>query len=513
MQDLKWFASFTKSALDSKDVKAIELNAEAMGIGAAQLMENAGASVKNFVDKKFAKSKNILVLCGTGNNGGTGFVAARHLEAKHNVTVAILGSAAEIKSFGSLINLHALQKCAFINCVDFAYDKISGLIKKSDIIIDAVFGTGFHGEMPSGVKRVAAAVARSKKPVIAVDMPSGVDADGAASNGAFKVAYTITMHKPKVGLLNYKHAGIIEVAEIGIPLDAELYTGPGDLYKAAWPRARTGNKYSNGFALIIGGSPDYSGAPSLAASAAQNTLAALRVGAGYAVLVVPEALKDLARRASPNLIVKGLGASRIGEGSIESISKDLEKSTAVAIGPGIGSSADTLAFASELIKTVISMGKKLVIDADALRAVPNSGSLGPNVAITPHDGEFKSITGSEPGKALKERAAAAVKLAKRFGANVVLKGHNTIITNGTLLKINESKTSALATMGSGDVLAGIISGYAATGTDIFEACTAGVYLHSRLGDSLAVEKGLHILASDIVERIPFALKSFDVEVG
>ncbi|MEM0146836.1 MAG: NAD(P)H-hydrate dehydratase [Candidatus Micrarchaeaceae archaeon] len=513
MQDLKWFASFTKRALGSRDMKAIELDAEALGISSVQLMENAGAAVARFIDKKFAKSKKILILCGTGNNGGDGFTTARHLENKHEVTVAILGNREEIRSLPSILNLRAIEGSKFIDIIYNAYSEAGALVKKSDVIIDAVFGTGFHGDLPDNIKKIARIVERSNKPVVAVDLPSGVDADGGASKNAFKANYTITFHKPKIGLLNYAYAGTVEVADIGICAEAELYTGPGELQKAATPRRKAGNKYSNGRILIVSGNAEYSGAPSLAADAAYNTLASLRIGSGYAVLLVPERIKDIARQTSPNLIVKSMGISRIGEGSADLAYAELEKADAIAIGPGIGKDADTLDVAAKIIRKAMSLKKKVVIDADAIDAVSMLGVLNSNIAITPHDGEFESLYGIKPGEKLKERASAAIMLAKKLNANVVLKGHTTIITNGHFLRINEAKTSALATMGSGDVLTGIIAGYAATGTDIFDACAAGVYLHSHIGDSLAMEKGLHILATDVVERIPYIMKSFDKEVS
>ncbi|MGC8676031.1 MAG: NAD(P)H-hydrate epimerase, partial [Candidatus Micrarchaeia archaeon] len=501
MQDLKWFANYTKKSLSSADMKAAELNAEALGVSALQQMESAGSEVARFVNKKFSKAEKVLVLCGTGNNGGDGFVAARHLEKRHKVVVAVLGAGEDIKPVPALLNFRALEHCAFVDIIENAEDRIEDLVNSCDLVVDAVFGTGFKGRMPRAVARVAKAVLKSRKPVVAVDLPSGLNADTGEETGAFKASYTVTFHKLKPGLLSAKSSGMITIADIGIPAEAELYAGPGDLYLASQPRSMTGNKYSNGMVLVIAGSSGFHGAPLLAANAAANALASLRTASGYVKLYVPKAISAFARSESPNIIVGELGNERIGEGNISTLEKDIGRCNAIAIGMGIGRQEDTLEAAAKIISKAVALGKKVVVDADAIYALRNMPALGYAAAITPHEAEFAALY-KKPHEDIAARAAEVVELAKRLKTNVVLKGHTTVISNGTLVKLNTAETSALATMGTGDVLSGIIAGYAAAGADMFEASAAGVCLHSRIGDMLALEKGTHILASDIVERIP-----------
>ena len=233
------------------------------------------------------------------------------------------------------------------------------------------------------------------------------------------------------------------------------------------------------------------------------------MGAGYAVLLVPEKIKDLSRKVSPNLIVKPFGNETIGEGDFEEVKTQIEKSDSIAIGMGIGRSEESLEMARKIIDYAVSKGKKLVVDADAIYAIGKAARLNKNVAVTPQEKEFVQLYGEEESKELNERVSQAVALANSIGATVVAKGHTTIITNGKLLRLNTAETSALATMGTGDVLSGIIAGYAATGAVMLDACAAGVYLHSRAGDLLALEKGTHIIAEDLIDIIPKIIKAYD----
>jgi len=261
--------------------------------------------------------------------------------------------------------------------------------------------------------------------------------------------------------------------------------------------------------LIIAGSAEFHGAPVLAATAAQSTLATLRVGAGYAVLYMPNTVKAIAQKISPNLIVRGFGNKNIGEGQFEDIKKEIEKADAVAIGMGIGRAPETLEMAKKIIMYAKEKGKKTVVDADAIYALNKTTKLGSNIIVTPNDHEFEFLNGKATGKEIEERAKQAVDLAGKISVNIVLKGHTSIITNGSIVKLNKAETAALATMGTGDVLSGIIAGYAATGASAFDSAVAGVYLHAHIGDSIAKIKGNHILASDIVEQIPYFIKQYD----
>jgi NAD(P)H-hydrate epimerase len=516
MQNLKEFAkSFIVSELDNESMHALELNAAAIGISSAQLMENAASAVAGFIRGEFPSGKNILFFCGTSGNGGDGFAAARMLSTRYNVSIIALGAKESIKKSSVLSNFNAVSQSPFIDLyyyVNLDSAEINSLMSKSDVIVDAIFGTGFTGELKGIYKESVIKINNSKKPIIAVDVPSGFSDNG--SKLAVNATYTITLHRMKHNLKSFKAAGKIIVADIGIPIDAEIFTGPGDLYKASKPRSDFASKNDLGRLLIIGGSATYHGAPTHAMLAAYSTLSSLRVGAGYAVTFVPKSVVNAVRTHSQNLIIRPLGIKNIAFTS--ELKGEIDKATAIAIGMGVGTSTSAQNAVVKIIKYALSSNKKVVADADAIKAIPYlsiSKELSKNMVVTPHDKEFYALSGikleHEAESTMLARAVAASQVSKKLGMTVLLKGHNTVITNGTSLKINRARSSNLATMGSGDILTGIISGYAAQDINIFEAACAGAYLHSQAGELLEIEKGNHTIASDIVEAIPKILMGFD----
>ena len=281
--------------------------------------------------------------------------------------------------------------------------------------------------------------------------------------------------------------------------------GKRDLKAASKPKSLFSSKRGRGTALVIAGSADFHGAPVLAA------LASLRVGAGYVKLYVPRSVVGPARNLSPNIIVGALGAKSIT--CNKQILDQIKRCNAIAIGMGIGRSAMAQVSARKIVQSSVRAGKVVVVDADAissLKRLPVEGKLNQNIIATPHDGEFFRLTAFRPAeKDLGARVKTAAEWARKLGITLVLKGHYSIVTDGKRVKVNIAKTSALATMGTGDILSGIICGYAATGVGAFAAACAGVYLHSSIGDSLATKMGNHIIAADVVDAIPLAIKEFD----
>ncbi len=278
-----------------------------------------------------------------------------------------------------------------------------------------------------------------------------------------------------------------------------------DLRKAARKRSLNSNKYSNGRILVIGGSSFYYGAPVLALDSAYQSLAALRAGAGYVKAFVPEKILQTARSLSPNTIIGELGKDRIIFN--DTIKVEIEKADVLVIGMGIG--PNSAAPARRIIEHALRHSKKVIADADAIGIVRDIKIHGQgNVLITPHEGEFAGFAGTKPPDGLGSRVDAVRLAAKKHNLAIVLKGHNTIVTDGKMVRINTAKSAALATMGTGDVLSGIIAGYAAIGNDLFSSAVAAVYLHSRIGDILYKEKGNHIIATDLIERIPQFLRKY-----
>jgi ADP-dependent NAD(P)H-hydrate dehydratase / NAD(P)H-hydrate epimerase len=284
-----------------------------------------------------------------------------------------------------------------------------------------------------------------------------------------------------------------------------------DLQLASTPRNPYSSKRSNGKLLIVGGSEKYHGAPALASNAAYMVLAAMRIGIGYATEFVPKRNLRETRAVSPDIIVRPLAGSHMTLADIPALTKSLDNSECLVVGPGIGLADQTLRAAIELFNYAKRNGKRVVVDADSIHAlVKYRIRLNKNFIITPNKGEFNLFYKKKLGDDdLHARANAAIEVSKMLNANVLLKGHDTVVTDGKRVKVIRAKSSALAVMGTGDVLAGIIGGYATRNRDVFIAGVAGAYLQTHIGDTLHKEKGNHILASDVVDRIPTALKKFD----
>ncbi len=283
---------------------------------------------------------------------------------------------------------------------------------------------------------------------------------------------------------------------------------------AAIPRKRFGSKRDNGSVVIIGGSSAYHGAPVLASLSVSHSLAALRIGIGYVVLYVPKSILNVARKLSPNVIIRQFGIDNIGEGSLRDVYESIEKADVIIIGTGIGRKKSSLNSSARIIDYAIAHDKKVVVDADAIYSVKFLKKTSPKMIMTPQKYEFEELSGRIPEDEdnMKGRIADAENAAMRLGCCILLKGHNTIVTDGKETSIIRSHHSTLATMGTGDVLSGMIGGYAASGADIFSSGIAGAYLHAKIGDKLYAKKGNHILASDVVDSIPEIIKKYDKEI-
>ena len=286
-----------------------------------------------------------------------------------------------------------------------------------------------------------------------------------------------------------------------------------DLKKASRPRSLYSSKRENGRVVIVGGSERFHGAPIHSALSAYSTLAALRIGTGYAITCVPKYDAPVVMKASQNLIVRAFREDTLSDEDLPMIKEEVAKANAIAIGPGMGRKVGSLKAAATIAKYCISLEKKVVVDADALYSLRSVGKLTSNAILTPNQKEFSLFFGGKlDEKDLDARTEAAIWVSKKLGCVLLLKGHQTIITDGNRTKVVKSKSSALATMGTGDILSGMIAGYAALNSDAFIAATAGAYLLSLTGDLMYKKKGNHGIASDLVELIPKVLKQFDKNV-
>jgi NAD(P)H-hydrate epimerase len=510
--DLNKYKIFLDEEITSEDMAAIEENAESIGFDRKLMMENAGAKVADFIIENInVEGKKALVVCGTGNNGGDGFVTARHLRnygAK--IIIVLIGKPSEIRTEEARLNWFLIEKMEDVEKF-FLMDtsqigKFSELLNKADFIIDAILGTGIKGSLREPIASIVNIINNSNKMIFAIDTPSGLNpSTGEIHGNAIKANYTITFHKMKKGLKGKEeYTGKVFIKEIGIPIEAEIFTGPGDVRRIIKPRKTYSHKGDYGYVLIIGGSEIFSGAPALAA------LSSLRTGAGLVYISAPMSIANSIRKFSPDLIVYSYPYNHLTKESIDLFKNLIEKSDAIVIGPGLGLHEETIEAIPELIKK--AKGKPIVLDADGFKAIKACPEMLKGIVATPHAGEFKHVFGIEIGEKWWEKIDKSIEIAKEYDFILVLKGHDTIITNGKRVKINRCGTPGMAIGGTGDVLSGILATFLAWKNDKFLSAIAATYVHGDAGKKVVEKKGFHILASDLINEIPEVLKKFDKEV-
>ncbi len=509
MQSLKEFAAYTKKTFSVKDTYAFRANAHALGITNAVFVTGAAYAICEEL-KHSHKDKKLAVVCGSGDKGATGLAIARRLLPYLDITTYFVGDPLRIKNQMTGLTYRLLNDIAEVkNISEENIDETEKELKKEDLILDAIIGCGLKGHMSTLMFKAITAINKTGKHVISIDIPSGIDGDTGLPNRAYiKAGHTFTVHKMKQGMDKSKFVGDVTIVDIGIPVTAELFAGPGDIMIATEERSLLSNKYTHGRVLVVGGSKVYHGAPLIASFAAENTMSALLTGSGYVTVAVPREVAEPVRKLGTDLIVKPLDWDDV-EGTVASMLA--VKHDALVIGPGLQNSETTEKIVEDILKAEKARGNVVVVDSTAMLAMSGHKNLiGKNCILTPHDGEFKSFSGinvkeSDPHIRIRK----AISAAKSQGFTLVLKGHETVITNGDLLKINRTNTPVLATMGTGDALAGMIAAYAAIHKSPFESAAAAVYAHSKAGDLLYERKGLHIASQDVVAAIPEVLKQFD----
>jgi NAD(P)H-hydrate epimerase len=291
----------------------------------------------------------------------------------------------------------------------------------------------------------------------------------------------------------------------------EILASTADLAEAASQRNEYSTKFDNGRVLVIGGSEEFHGAPALAAGAAHSVLAAMRTGAGYVHAFVPREVMNVNRAVSPSIIVRPLKGRHLSGKDNPILAKEIAKTDCLVLGNGLGRERETLAEVVKLVKYAISKDKLVVVDADGLYAISKySIKLNKNVLITPNKNEFGLFyDGKLDDTEINKKAEAVMKIARKINANVLLKGRDSFVSNGDRIKIITAVPSAMQMMGTGDVLAGMIGGYAANNRDLFASATAACYAGAIIGRRLEKEKGNHLLPTDVIDQIPYVLKEFD----
>ncbi|RLM75855.1 NAD(P)H-hydrate dehydratase [Halorubrum sp. Atlit-26R] len=476
---------------------AVDANAAALGVPRKQLMESSGNAVAREVRAVADPGATVALVCGRGNNGGDAFVAARFLE-EYDAAVSLLGRPETIRTDIARENWNALASAEIpsetvTDSREFALSAPDG--DGPDVVVDAMLGSGISGGLREPERTAAEAINASEATVIAVDVPSGIDADtgdptGGPASTAVDADRVVTFHDEKPGLAALD--ADVTVADIGIPAAAERFTGPGDLF--GLDRDPDSHKGDNGEVLVVGGGP-YTGAPTLSA------LAALRAGADLVRVACPESVAGAVQGFSPNLIVRALPGDRVGPAHADRVASLAADNDVVVLGPGLGGGDGTEEFVREFLT---GYEGRAVVDADALRVVPDVDTDA-DLICTPHQGELVGMGGETAGDP-DERAELVREFAADLGHALLVKGAVDVVADADDVRLNRTGNPGMTVGGTGDVLAGTVGALAAV-TDSFRAAAVGAYVVGRAGDAAAAANGAGLVATDLPDRLPEAMRN------
>ena len=470
---------------------------EERGVPSLDLMERAGAGLADLVTE-VAPSGPVVVVCGGGNNGGDGYVAARLLrDAGREVRVTTVADPAKLKGDAQAV---------FERWDDDAERFAPPALEGASVVVDAILGTGFSGSVRGLARDAIAAMNEAEVPVVAADVPSGVDAStGAVEDVAVRAHATATFHQAKPGLWIHpgkEQAGIVRRIEIGIPDGVPVRPAIGLLtprvVDAIPGRDAASTKFSSGHVLVAGGAAGLTGAPCLAAEGA------MRAGAGYVTACVPGSLNAIFEVRLLEVMTIPLpdeDGHHVGEGAGRVLEEAERRGGALVVGPGLSRADGAVAFARDLAARA---EVPLVLDADGLNAHAErledlARRTAPTV-LTPHAGELKRLLGEEVGD---RRLEAAREAAERARAVVILKGDDTIVAEPEgRVAVSPGGAPALATAGTGDVLSGVVAAMLAKGLDPFNAACAGGRLHLDAGRTAASDRHADsVIARDVVDAL------------
>ncbi len=459
--------------LPFKEVAIADRNSEYRGVPPIELMENAGRGLAEVVHERFP-DKEVLFICGTGNNGGDAYVAARYLSEQigtENVTVFLIKGEEDIRSDISRKNFEKLD-CEIIEDIDWER-------YEDHLLVDALLGTGISGEIREPYRTVMKEMNEHDNPIISVDVPSGLGADLQV-----EPVITVTFHDVKIGMTEDR-CGEILIKDIGIPKKALEYTGPGEMLLYPEP-SEDSHKGDNGNLLVVGGGP-YTGAPALAAEAAYSA------GADLVHLAVPNEIIDIVAGYSESFIVHPLEGKKLRKSHKDTILDIAERCDAAVIGPGLGADENTFKTVKLLIE---QLDVPILIDADGLKAVSRYDiEFETDTVLTPHMGEFMDLCseGDFPEN--------AIEYSEKKNVTLVVKGKEDLITDGIRKKWNDFGNPGMTVGGTGDTLSGVIGALLSKGLEPYEAGRLGAYMTCKAGDKAFEEKKWSLLPQDIIENI------------
>ena len=490
---------------------------ERFGVPSLTLMENAGAAVAEFVLTEYPSAERIGVVCGKGNNGGDGFVAARKLrDAGRDIRVVLLADSAELGGDAAQM----FKKLAVVPAVAHNGEELkSGKVQavfEADLLVDAILGTGFRPPVRGVYAEAIAAMNATVAPVVAVDIPSGADADvmGEQTGAVARADAVVTFTAPRPAhIFGCLTSGPTVVAPIGSPDEAIVSSlqlnviTPADIAPLLAPRPSAANKGNYGHVLVIGGSVGKAGAAAMAG------ISVLRAGAGLSTVATPKSVLSTVAGFHPEVMTEPLEETEAGTISMRALEYGrfdalVEHKTVLAVGPGISRNVET----AEVVHAIIEKYKTItVLDADGLNAFEDRTEKlkgdGRALVITPHPGEMARLIGSSPAAVQRDRLNIARNFAREHEVIVVLKGHRTLVAHpdGTVW-VNTTGNPGMATGGTGDVLTGMVAGLIAQNpARVYDAVIAAVCLHGLAGDMAREVVGEQsLVATDLVKWLPQA---------
>ena len=477
--------------LTAAEQRVMDRNAEYFGVSILNLMEAAGRGVAEIARTEFPiKGRRVVVACGTGNNGGDGLVAARHLKDEARVTVLLAKTRKDVATPEARANLERLGDG--IDIVEGTV-KSEALFREADLIIDALLGIGVHGEIREPYATLIREMNKSGKPILSVDVPSGFEA-----TPSVRATMTAALIDAKEGM-SEATAGKVHVVDIGFPREVRELVGPGEFLYYPVPRPDS-HKGQNGRLLVVGGGP-FTGAPAFVG------LAAYRIGVDVVHVATPTTAFEPVASFSPNLIVHALPGSRFLKADVGPILEIASGMDAAVIGPGLGASDAT----KEAIRLLIrSLNLPTVLDADALTAAGEDlGCLaGKRGIVTPHHKEYEVLTGTTLPGDPRVTIEAVKAFAKKSGFTVLLKGAPDVIADGASHRLNKVHNVGMTKGGTGDSLAGICGGLLAKRVPPFIAARMAAFANGYAGNLAFEEKSYGMTTTDLIDNIPRVLKDF-----
>ncbi|WP_435347239.1 NAD(P)H-hydrate dehydratase [Haloarchaeobius sp. HRN-SO-5] len=472
--------------ITSDRMAQVDVNAEALGVPRKQLMESSGHAVARTVREVAESGDSVAVVGGRGNNGGDGFVAARFLD-EFEVTTLLLGRAETITTDIARENWEALRRADYETYE--VRDSADVDLPAADVVVDAMLGTGVTGALREPEATAASAINDARATVVAVDVPSGVDADTGETDGvAVDADHVVTFHDQKPGLESVDAS--VTVADIGIPDAAELFVERGDLL--ALSRDPHAHKGDFGEVLVVGGGP-YTGAPALSAQAA------MRAGADLVRVACPTNVADTVQGYEEGLIVRGFTGDLLRPTHVDELLDAAVDADCVLLGPGLGRASGTMGAVRDFLS---EYDGRAVVDADALRAVPEVDTDA-DLLCTPHQGELLAM-GGETASDWEERADLVAEFAADLGQTLLVKGAYDVVTDGETTRVGRTGNPGMTVGGTGDVLAGICAALAST-HDPLTAGAIAAYVNGTAGDAVVDEQGYGLFASDLLDEIPRAM--------